>query len=486
MDTAKDKYEVVVGLEVHAQLLTRSKIFSSDSTVFGSSPNTQTGVISLALPGSLPVLNKSVLKLAIQAGIATNCRINRETRFDRKNYFYADLPKGYQVTQDHLPIAQSGFLVVKSAADGERHIRINRIHMEEDAGKSIHDMADDYSFIDLNRAGMPLIELVTEPDIRSGDEAFAFLTEIRRLYRFLDVCDGNMEEGSLRCDANISVRLKGSQEYGQRCEVKNLNSIRNVQRAIESESARQILLVEKGETITQQTLGFDDATGNTYPLREKEMANDYRYFPEPDLPAFHVSDEWLEEIRSQMPMLPEACAQKYEREMGLSAYDAAQLSTDKDTIIYADLLFSHTKHYKTAANWMIGPVRSWLNAENKTFSELPLQPQKLAAFVELVATGKVNSSMAQQKLFPALLISPDKNPEKLAAEMDLLVDTKSDDLQVFIDEALAQYADKVAEYKKGKKGLLGLFMGEVMKRSKGRIDPKTANTLLIKTLEKNI
>lgn len=475
---------MVVGLEVHAQLLTESKIFASDSTRFGAAPNTQVGIISLALPGALPVLNEAVLTLAVKAGLATNCSISPETRFDRKNYFYADLPKGYQITQDHMPIALGGFLGVKTASGGERRIRINRIHMEEDAGKSIHDLDDALSFIDLNRAGMPLIELVTEPDIRSGEEAFVFLTEIRRLFRFLDVCDGNMEEGSLRCDANISVRKKGASEYGQRCEVKNLNSIRNVQRAIESEAARQIAAIGNGAVITQQTLGFDDASGTTYPLREKETANDYRYFPEPDLPAFHISEAWLQAIRDNMPELPERYAQRLEQEFGLSRYDAAQLSTDKETIGYANALFAASKHYKTAANWMIGPVRSWLNTAGTNFDAFPLAPAKLAALIELVASGKVNSSIAQQKLFPALLVSPEQNPADIAAAQGLLVDTAAGNLHDFIDEALAHYADKVAEYKKGKKGLLGLFMGEVMKRSKGRIDPKTANRLLLEKLDK--
>ncbi|MBE7178239.1 MAG: Asp-tRNA(Asn)/Glu-tRNA(Gln) amidotransferase subunit GatB [Mucilaginibacter polytrichastri] len=483
MDTVQDTYEVVVGLEVHAQLLTESKIFASDSTRFGSGPNTQTGVISLALPGALPMLNESVLELAVKAGLATNCSISRETRFDRKNYFYADLPKGYQITQDHLPIAIGGFLGVKTALFGERTIRINRIHMEEDAGKSIHDLDDALSFIDLNRAGMPLIELVTEPDIRSGEEAFQFLTEIRRLFRFLDVCDGNMEEGSLRCDANISVRKKGATEYGQRCEVKNLNSIRNVQRAIESEAARQIAEIENGAVITQQTLGFDDAGGTTYPLREKETANDYRYFPEPDLPAFYITEDWLAAIAAHMPELPEQCATRFERDFGLSIYDAAQLTGDKDTIRYADAVFARTTNYKAAANWLIGAVRFWLNAEGKTLTQFPLPPEKIAALADLVSSGKVNSSIAQQKLFPAMIGSPGEDPGTIAAELGLLVNTADDNLQDFIDGALGMYADKVDEYRKGKKGLLGLFMGEVMKRSKGRIDPKTANRLLIEKLE---
>ncbi|KAA8482748.1 Asp-tRNA(Asn)/Glu-tRNA(Gln) amidotransferase subunit GatB [Arcticibacter tournemirensis] len=477
------KYELVVGLEIHAQLLTDTKIFSSDPASFGSEPNRNTSIISVGLPGTLPKINKKVVSYAVKMGLATNCTINRINRFDRKNYFYADLPKGYQITQDEYPICQKGYVPVVLKDKSETRVRINRIHMEEDAGKSMHDKDDIYSLIDLNRAGVPLIEIVSEPDIRSAEEAAAYFTEIRKLVRYLNICDGNMEEGSLRCDANISVRLRGETTYGARCEVKNLNSIRNLQRAVNYEFKRQVQLVEQGEKIEQNTLNFDAATGVTSVLRSKEMANDYRYFPEPDLPPLHLSEEWIEDLRKQLPELPEQRIKRYTEQFGLKAHDAYLLTGDKAVADYFELLSKHTTHYRVAANWINGPIQSYLNESGKDISQLDIKVSSLAEVIALIQDGKINNSAAVQQLFPALINRPATSVRELVEEMNLLIDTGADQLQQFIDEAVSRYPDKVKEYHKGKKGVLGLFMGDVMKLSKGKIDPKTANQLLINKLE---
>src|SRR3978361_702628 len=343
-----DKYELVVGLEVHAQLSTLSKAFSSDSAAFGAGPNEHVSVVSLGHPGTLPYMNKKMVEYAVKMGLACNCSINLNNTFARKNYFYADLPKGYQITQDQSPICLGGHITVRLSDGMQKDIAIHHIHMEEDAGKSMHDQHHADSLIDLNRAGVPLIEIVTEPDMRSSEEAGQFLTEIRKLVRYLDVCDGNMEEGSLRCDANISVRLKGQTTYGNRCEVKNLNSIRNVQRAIEHEFARQINVIENGGRIDQNTLNFNADTGETSVLRSKEMANDYRYFPEPDLTPLALNQEYLNKISRSMPVLPNALYNRYTTELGLSDYDAGVITADKDFALYFEALIASTDNYKAA------------------------------------------------------------------------------------------------------------------------------------------
>ncbi|MDF3077472.1 MAG: glutaminyl-tRNA synthase (glutamine-hydrolyzing) subunit [Sphingobacteriaceae bacterium] len=481
-DRATDKYELVVGLEVHAQLATNSKIFSSDSASFGAGPNQNTSPVSLGLPGSLPKINRKVVEYAVKLGLATNCRINLENRFDRKNYFYADLPKGYQITQDQLPICKDGHITIRTKS-GERTVRLNRIHMEEDAGKSMHDKHNSSSLIDLNRAGVPLVEIVSEPDLRSAEEAAAYLTEIRKIVRYLGICDGNMEEGSLRCDANISVRLKGAESFGNRCEVKNLNSIRNLQRAISYEYERQVKLIEAGETISQNTLNFDAASGVTSVLRSKEMAYDYRYFPEPDLQPLHLSKEWVEELLKSLPELPEQRANRYVTNYALSAYDAGLLTSEKAIADFFEKVIQHTSNFKAAANWVVGPIQSYLNEQGSDISALQVSAQSVARIISLIDEGKINFSAASQQLFPALVQNPERDITDLIAEMNLSIDTNSDELVKFIDEAISQYPDKVAEFNKGKKGVLGLFMGEVMRLSKGKIDPKTANKLVVEKLE---
>lgn len=478
----RNKYTVVVGLEVHAQLLTHSKIFAADSTLFGDAPNTNISVITLGHPGTLPKLNKKVVEYAIKMGLACHCEISRYNIFDRKNYFYPDLPKGYQITQDKTPICCGGYLTVKLSSGEQKNIRLNRIHLEEDAGKSMHLEGEPETLVDYNRAGVPLVEIVTEPDIRSSEEAYVLLTEIRKLVRYLDICDGNMEEGSLRCDANVSVMPRDSKEYGKKVEVKNLNSIRNVQRAIDYETERQILELEKGNPIPSETRTFDANTGATSAIRTKEELNDYRYFPEPDLSPFVVSDEWLEEIRSSLPSLPFELHQKFVQKYQLPEYDADVLTDTKEIALYFDTLCSETKHYKAASNWMMGPVKSYLNDSGVTMAQFPLQPEQLAALIELVAADKISFAIASQKVFPYLMKHPQESATQAMEKLNLKQESSADSIKPLVEEVLAEFPQKVQEYKNGKKGLLSMFMGEVMKRSKGKANPKVANELLRKEL----
>lgn len=481
----RDKYELVVGLEVHAQLSTNSKIFSSDSAAFGAGPNEHVSPVSLGHPGTLPFTNKKAVEYAVKLGLACNSAINKRNSFARKNYFYADLPKGYQISQDQAPICLKGYIKVKLSNGENKDIALNHIHMEEDAGKSSHDNHHTDSLIDLNRAGVPLLEIVTEPDMRSSEEAGQFLTEIRRLLRYLEICDGNMEEGSLRCDANISVRIKGAAAYGNRCEVKNLNSIRNVQRAIEHEFERQVKILEAGGTIDQNTLNFDADTGETSVLRTKEMANDYRYFPEPDLQPLVLNNQYINEIKATMPALPQQLHDKYVNELGLSEYDASVITADKEMAMYFEALIKETKNYKGAVHILMGPVKSHLNDAGKSISEIQITPMQLAGIIKLMDDGLVNQTVAYHKLFPALLGSNGKAANEVATELNLLISTDSNEVETFIQDTLAKYPDKVKEYHRGKKGVLGLFMGEIMKRSKGKIDPHKTNQLLIEKLESN-
>ncbi len=499
-----DKYEPVIGLEVHIQLLTKSKAYSSDSTEYGALPNTNVSVITLGHPGALPKANKKVLEFAIRLGIACNCNITRENQYSRKNYFYPDLPKGYQITQDKTPICTGGWIELPAPpppkggikedspanfppSGGQRGARINltRIHWEEDAGKSMHDQDPYDTLIDLNRAGVPLLEMVSEPEIASGEEAYKYLTEVRKLVRYLDICDGNMEEGSLRCDANISVRLKGVKEFGKRVEVKNMNSIRNVQRAIEYETKRLIDLAERKEDFEQETRSFDATTGTTFSLRSKEFAHDYRYFPEPDLQPILVEQNYIDEVRSTLPPLPDQLFKKYTKEFGLSDYDAGVLTDTKEIALYFEDLVTHTSNYKQATNWMIGSVKSYLNENGVEIAEFPLSTGKLSELIKIVEEGKVSQSVASQKIFPALVLNPGKSPLKIAEEMNLVQESDSNSLKEFAKQAIGKYPEKVVEYKAGKVGLIGLFMGEVMKLSKGKADPKIANQIVKELLDKN-
>lgn len=479
--SVRDKYTVVIGLEVHAQLLTNSKIYNTDSNAYGSAPNSNVGVITLAHPGTLPRLNRKVVEYAIRMGLACHCRISRFNIFDRKNYFYPDLPKGYQLTQDRTPICVGGQITV-NITSGKKDIRLNRIHIEEDAGKSIHLQGESDTVVDFNRAGVPLIEIVTEPDLRSSEEATAILTEIRKLVRYLDICDGNMEEGSLRCDANVSVMLKEATVYGKKVEVKNMNSIRNVQRAIEHEVDRQIALIEQGEVVVSETRTFDADNGKTYGMRTKEELNDYRYFPDPDLSPMEVSDAWLDSIRAAMPALPAALVHKYVTELQLSEYDALVLTDTKELARYFETVCQHVTNYKAASNWVMGPVKSYLNELNLGADEFPVRPELVAEMIMLIDQGKISYTIASQRVFPELLKNPGKSALEVAQQLNVLLDSNQDALLPIIEQVVREYPLKVEEYKKGKKGIIGMFMGEVMKRSQGKADPKMATELLTKKL----
>ncbi|GGF99160.1 Asp-tRNA(Asn)/Glu-tRNA(Gln) amidotransferase subunit GatB [Pontibacter amylolyticus] len=479
MDKAiRDKYQAIIGLEVHAQLLTESKAYSSDSTEYGVMPNTNLSVITLGHPGTLPRINKRVVEMAVKMGLATNCDITRYNIYARKNYFYPDLPKGYQITQDKTPVCTAGYLDVKDAEGNDKRIGITRIHMEEDAGKSMHLPGETETLIDLNRAGVPLIEIVSEPDIRDSEEAYNYLTEIRRLVRYLEICDGNMEEGSLRCDANISVMLKDSPLWGTKVEVKNMNSFRNVQRAIEHEIERQIMVIENGGKIDSETRNFDANTGTTTAMRSKETLNDYRYFPEPDLPPLVIEQEWLERIKETMPSLPQELYKRFTEEFGLSDYDAGVLTDAKEIALYYEELCKHTNNYKGAANWVTGPVKSYLNELQLHIKDFPLQPHAIAEIIALVDENKVSHSVAAKKIFPYMLENPGIPAHQVAEEQNLLQESDSDSLKAIVAEVLAANPQKVEEYKAGKKSLVGMFMGEIMKKTKGKADPKVANQLL--------
>ena len=477
-----NEYEIVVGLEVHAQLLTKSKLFCGDSTAFGKDPNTQVSIVSLAHPGTLPKLNKEAIQMAVKLGLACNCQIVQHNYFARKNYFYPDLPKGYQISQHTTPICKNGALEITVGKE-KKEIRLNRIHIEEDAGKSLHDENSVYSNIDYNRAGMPLLEIVTEPDIRSAEEAFAYVTALRKLVRHLGVCDGNMEQGSLRCDVNISVRRKGDEKLGTKVEVKNLNSIRFIKKAIESESRRLIERHQKGETILQQTRGLNENDFTTYAIRTKEDEDDYRYFPEPDLPPFFISDEMIEAIRLQLPAPVEELKKGLMQQYQLNDYDALQLADDPDLSNYFKTISRQTGNFKAAANWSIGPVKNFLSQNELSLDEFRVQPSSIAKLINLIDEGKISFGIATQKIFPELVTDPSLNIENFIEEKGLKLETSESQIDLLIQTALEKHSQKITEYKKGKKGLISLFVGEVMKLSKGSADAKLVTEKIIEKLK---
>ena len=480
-DDKYSKYEVVVGLEVHAQLSTHSKMYCGDSAEFGGSPNTHVSVLSLGHPGTLPMVNETAIEYAVRVGLATRCQIRYENQFARKNYFYADLPKGYQITQDKTPICTGGYIDVETNGVKTK-INLTRIHLEEDAGKSIHDIDPYFTLVDLNRAGVPLIEIVSEPDVRSGDEAMAYLNEIQKLVRYLGICDGNMEEGSMRCDANISVRLKGSDVLNPRSEVKNMNSMRNVKRAIEFEFMRQIDALEAGEKMVQETRGFDAVKGVTLSQRSKEHAHDYRYFPEPDLPPVFVTEEYIANVKAHMPKLPNELKREYMEEYGLPEYDARIITEDKELAEYFNRLLAETKSYKVASNLILGPIKNHLNETGSHIKDFKVEPSNLAKLIALIEEGKTNFGVAATKIFP-VLVETGKEPLKIAEELNLLQSSDEGMIKDLVEQVIAKYPEKVAEYRAGKKGLLGLFVGDVMKLSKGKADPKLTNKLVTEKLE---
>lgn len=479
-----ENYETVIGLEIHVQLGTATKAFCADAVAFGAQPNTHTSVISLAHPGTLPRLNKMQVRYATRLGLALGSRINSENFFDRKNYFYADLPKGYQITQDRQPICVGGTLNVRTGV-GEKTVRLHHIHMEEDAGKSMHDQEPTASYIDLNRAGTPLLEIVTEPDLRSGEEVEAFMYAMRHLVRWIGVSDGNMEEGSMRCDVNISVRKKGETTFGTRCEVKNVNSMKFARKAIEFETKRQIDIIENGGTIAQNTLNFDPSTGATSPLRSKENAHDYRYFPDPDLPPVVLDDVFIDSVKAEMPILPNIATTELREQIGLSEYDAQLLTEEIGIYYFYKKLIENIPppQYKAASNLVINKILPFLNENKIEIADFPLNIAALQGFLDLIESGKISNSVAYQTLFPKLIAQPDVQPDVLATTLNLFQTSDTAFLEGIIAEVLAAFPDKVGEYKKGKKGLLGFFMGEIMKRSKGKAEPKTTQNLVQKALE---
>lgn len=477
-----DKYELVVGIEIHAQLLTQTKAYSSDSAEFGGAPNTQISPTSLGLPGALPVFNEKVAEFAVMLGLAVGAEIRYENQFARKSYFYADLPKGYQITQDKTPICTGGSITIKDDNGNDKIIRLERIHMEEDAGKSMHDQDLHDSLIDLNRAGVPLLEIVSKPDIRTPQEAYNYVTEVRKLLRHLEICDGNMEEGSMRCDVNVSVKLKEVEEFGQRTETKNLNSIRNVQRAIQYEMQRQIEILENGGVIAQETMSFDAFTGKTSSMRSKEMAHDYRYFPEPDLQPVYISQDYIESVKIAMPALPAELFKKYTEEYALPAYDAYQLTENKQESVYFEKIIEYTKNYKSAANWMMSTIKSYLNENGFSIEAFPLSPQAIAQLINLVDDKKVSHTVAANTLFPQLIQNTSKDAFELAQELNVLQESDSGAIEKIVDEVLASFPDEVARYKEGKTNLLQMFVGQVMRQSKGKADPKIATQILTKKL----
>jgi aspartyl-tRNA(Asn)/glutamyl-tRNA(Gln) amidotransferase subunit B len=477
-----DQYEIVVGLEVHAQLLTKTKLFCADTTGFGKEANSQISVISLGYPGTLPRLNKEAIPFAIKLGLACNCTIVQHNFFARKNYFYPDLPKGYQISQHTTPICKNGFLEIANGKE-TRKVRINRIHIEEDAGKSLHDENSEFSNLDFNRAGMPLLEIVTEPDIHSAEEAFAYVTKLRKLVRHLGICDGNMEQGSLRCDVNISVRKRGDEKLGTKVEIKNLNSIRFIKKAIEFESRRLMELLETGKPIIQETRGLDENDFSTYSIRTKEDEDDYRYFAEPDLPPFFISGDAIEEIKKKMPPLEDEVREKLITKYGLGAYDADQLSNDSELYNFFFQLVQHTGNYKAAANWLLGPVKNYLSANESILEETDLKPEAIAQVIRLIDEGKISFGMASQKIFPAILKSSSLDIPHFIEEHQLQIQSSQTEIDNLIDAALNKYSEKITEYKRGKKGLISLFVGEVMKLSNGKADAKLVTQKIIEKLK---
>ena len=478
--TIRESYDVVIGLEVHVQLKTSSKIFSADLADFGSHPNHNVSVIALGHPGTLPRLNKEVVAMGIRMALACEGEIARNQFFDRKNYFYPDLPKGYQITQDRAPLCRNGSVLIRTRS-GVIRVLLEKIHMEEDAGKSIHLEAGEETALDFNRAGVPLLEIVTKPVIETAADASAFVMEVRKIVRYLGISDGNMEEGSLRCDANVSVKPKGTKPLGKKVEIKNLNSVRNMSHAIEYDIERQIGLVESGHPVISETRTFDVSTGKTLSMRAKEELNDYRYFPDPDVSPLVISDEWIAEIRRLMPTLPQALVEKFVKDYQLPVSDAILLTDSKETATYFEELCRRTGRYKAAANWMIGPVRSYLNEKGIGVDQFSIRPDSLVLLINLVEEGQISFSTAVQKVFP-LMASGEKDADKLVKELNLVLDRDEDALLKVVDAVIREFPLKVEAFKNGKTGIVSMFMGEVMKRTKGKADPKTASELISKKL----
>ncbi|MFO7446813.1 MAG: Asp-tRNA(Asn)/Glu-tRNA(Gln) amidotransferase subunit GatB [Ignavibacteriaceae bacterium] len=470
-----DKYEAVIGLEVHAQLLTDSKAFCGCSTKFGNAPNSNVCPVCLGHPGVLPVLNKKVVEFTVLMGLATNCTINNCSIFARKNYFYPDLPKGYQISQYEEPICEHGFVTLTLPDTTHRKIGLTRIHMEEDAGKSIHDQGYETS-IDVNRCGVPLMEIVSEPDIRTAQEASLYLQKIRQIVQYLGICDGNMEEGSLRCDANISIRLKGETKLGTKTEVKNMNSFRNVERAINYEIERQTDILEDGGRIVQQTLLWDPDKLEVRSMRSKEEAHDYRYFPEPDLLPVIVDEKWKNEIAESLPELPEKRKERLVTKYALPEYDAEILTQTRELADYYEKVISVTDDYKTASNWIMGDVLKVLNEEKIDIRDFSVSPENLGSLVNLIKKGTISGKIAKE-VFPEML-KENKNPEEIVKSKNLVQISDTSEIEKIIEDILAAKPNEVQEYVEGKEKVFGFFVGQIMKQTKGKANPKIVNELL--------
>lgn len=473
------KYEAVIGLEVHAQLLTDSKIFCSCSTKFGNDPNSNTCPVCLGHPGVLPVLNKKVVEYTVLMGLATDCRINEHSIFARKNYFYPDLPKGYQISQYEEPICEHGFIDVNPKDGSSKKIGITRIHMEEDAGKSIHDQSSS-TLVDVNRCGVPLMEIVSEPNIRTAEEAYLYLSKIKQIVQYLGICDGNMEEGSLRCDANISVRLKGESEFGVKTEIKNMNSFRNVERAIEFEINRQIELIEDGERVIQQTLLWNADANEAYPMRSKEEAHDYRYFPDPDLLPVLVDEKWKTEIAKTLPELPDVKLKRFVSEYSLSVYDSEILTQTKSLADYYENIISFTDDYKTASNWLISEVLAIVNDKKIGISDFTITPVNLGKLINLIKDGTISGKIAKEVF--TIMLENNSDPEVIVKEKNLVQISDTSEIEAIIQKIIDANSGQVEEYRSGKEKVFGFFVGQVMKESKGKANPKLVNEILKKIL----
>ena len=473
------QFEPVIGLEVHAQLKTKTKIFCNCSTSFGAPPNTHTCPICLGMPGVLPVLNKKVVEYSLRTALATNCKINRESRFARKNYFYPDLPKGYQISQYELPIADHGFLKIE-VEGRKKEIGITRIHMEEDAGKLTHDPSRPLSMVDFNRTGVPLIEIVSDPDIRSPEEAGAYLRQLRSIVRYLGVCDGNMEEGSFRCDANISIRPVGSETFGTRAELKNLNSFKHVEKALHYEIIRQREILAESGQVVQETRLWDPEKNRTTSMRSKEEAHDYRYFPDPDLLPLVIDDIWIDDVRKNLPELPDVKRRRFIKEFSLSSNVADQLTSSRQLADFFEECVRLFPDSKQVGNWIMGPLTALLNAKGKTISEPPVSAPHLAGLLQLINKGVISGKIA--KTMFSEMAQTGKAPEQIVNEKQLVQVTDVSAIEEVIFKVLAACPKEVENYKKGKTKLLGFFVGQVMKETKGKANPKIVNKVLGKKL----
>ena len=472
------KYEVVIGLEVHAQVLSESKLFSTSPTKFGSEPNTQVSLVDAALPGMLPVINEFCIKQAIKTGIGLNAKINKRSIFDRKNYFYADLPQGYQISQYKDPIVGEGSVVL-DLTSGSKTVGIERLHLEQDAGKSIHDVDPKNTLVDLNRSGVALMEIVSKPDLRSPDEVNSYIKKLRSIMRYLGTCDGNMQEGSLRADVNVSVRKKGSKEYGTRCEIKNVNSIKFMQMAIEYEANRQVDLIEDGQSIDQETRLFDTKKNETRSMRSKEDAHDYRYFPDPDLLPLEVSDDFIENLKSEIPELPDEKKKRFIEKFKLSPYEANILVSDIETSNYFENVIKKSD-VKLATNWIIGELFAALNQKNLEITESPISAGNLSKLINLIKDGTISGKIA--KIVFEQMMEGDIDPQKIVAEKGLKQESDPKALEALIDKVIDDNRDKAIEYKSGKVKLFGFFVGQVMKVSSGKANPQLVNQILKKKL----